>query len=158
MALMLLLAAAILWWLFFFFLMIRRPPRSTRTDTLFPYTTLFRSERMWAPTSDPFSMTQTLKSCSRSAQSCLKRIAAASPAGPAPTIRTSYSIDSRSIVLAPGSVRGDLYNTGPSFDRQISHGRHERTFPTGDRTNPMSDGSRKGLTLSPVAEIGRAHV
>src|SRR3546814_11610155 len=28
---------------FFFFLMIRRPPSSTRTDTLFPYTTLFRS-------------------------------------------------------------------------------------------------------------------
>src|SRR3546814_1289920 len=27
----------------FFFLMIRRPPRSIRTDTLFPYTTLFRS-------------------------------------------------------------------------------------------------------------------
>src|SRR3546814_13607706 len=35
------------YWVFivflFFFLMIRRPPRSTRTDTLFPYTTLFRS-------------------------------------------------------------------------------------------------------------------
>src|SRR3546814_20683403 len=29
--------------LFVFFLMIRPPPRSTRTDTLFPYTTLFRS-------------------------------------------------------------------------------------------------------------------
>src|SRR3546814_10805284 len=29
--------------LYLFFLMIRRPPRSTRTDTLFPYTTLFRS-------------------------------------------------------------------------------------------------------------------
>src|SRR3546814_11709536 len=29
----------------FFFLMIRRPPKSTRTDTLFPYTTLFRSLR-----------------------------------------------------------------------------------------------------------------
>src|SRR3546814_15403252 len=28
---------------FFRFLIIRRPPRSTRTDTLFPYTTLFRS-------------------------------------------------------------------------------------------------------------------
>src|SRR3546814_11232980 len=28
---------------FVIFLMIRRPPRSTRTDTLFPYTTLFRS-------------------------------------------------------------------------------------------------------------------
>src|SRR3546814_6910979 len=31
----------------FFFLMIRRPPRSTRTDTLFPYTTLFRSFLAW---------------------------------------------------------------------------------------------------------------
>src|SRR3546814_17205973 len=29
---------------FIFFLMIRRPPRSTRTDTLFPYTTLFRAD------------------------------------------------------------------------------------------------------------------
>src|SRR3546814_12265058 len=30
--------------IFCFFLMIRRPPGSTRTDTLFPYTTLFRSK------------------------------------------------------------------------------------------------------------------
>src|SRR3546814_2952181 len=29
--------------------MIRRPPRSTRTDTLFPYTTLFRSRRVEVP-------------------------------------------------------------------------------------------------------------
>src|SRR3546814_12537792 len=37
-----------------FFLMIRRPPRSTRTDTLFPYTTLFRSQRSrrWAGRQD----------------------------------------------------------------------------------------------------------
>src|SRR3546814_7301733 len=32
-----------LYYVLFFFLIIRRPPRSTRTDTLFPYTTLFRS-------------------------------------------------------------------------------------------------------------------
>src|SRR3546814_15600972 len=42
------------WSFLFVFLIIRRPPRSTRTDTLFPYTTLFRSdgvaivERFWA--------------------------------------------------------------------------------------------------------------
>src|SRR3546814_3253750 len=36
--------------LFFFFLMIRRPPRSTRTDTLFPYTTLFRSRSEFGST------------------------------------------------------------------------------------------------------------
>src|SRR3546814_14525743 len=34
---------------YFFFLMIRRPPRSTRTDTLFPYTTLFRSPCLQVP-------------------------------------------------------------------------------------------------------------
>src|SRR3546814_13502045 len=33
-----------------FFLWIRRPPRSTRTDTLFPYTTLFRSCQVPSPT------------------------------------------------------------------------------------------------------------
>src|SRR3546814_19197546 len=33
----------VLYVMFIFFLLIRRPPRSTRTDTLVPYTTLFRS-------------------------------------------------------------------------------------------------------------------
>src|SRR3546814_9244742 len=37
---------------YFFFLMIRRPPRSTRTDTLFPYTTPFRSPTL--ATTNPF--------------------------------------------------------------------------------------------------------
>src|SRR3546814_9858862 len=40
---------------FCFFLMIRRPPRSTRTDTLFPYTTLFRSTRSSATRRPPRS-------------------------------------------------------------------------------------------------------
>src|SRR3546814_16185615 len=34
---------------FFFFLMLRRPPRSTRTSTLFPYTSLFRSPARSGP-------------------------------------------------------------------------------------------------------------
>src|SRR3546814_13694102 len=38
--------------LLLFFLMIRRPPRSTRTDTLFPYTTLFRSAAAAAAPAD----------------------------------------------------------------------------------------------------------
>src|SRR3546814_19207187 len=33
--------------------MIRRPPRSTRTDTLFPYTTLFRSDRSYSKCEAP---------------------------------------------------------------------------------------------------------
>src|SRR3546814_9677436 len=48
-----------------FFLMIRRPPRSTRTDTLFPYTTLFRSGqgcRIAIPW-DPFFAPSPAKFC-----------------------------------------------------------------------------------------------
>src|SRR3546814_11490858 len=39
--------------LFVFFLSIRRPPRATRTDTLFPYTTLFRSRLAVRPAGLP---------------------------------------------------------------------------------------------------------
>ena len=57
-------------------------------------------DRMWAPISEPFSITQTETSWLRSAASCLRRIAADSPAGPPPTITTSYSIDSRAIPVS----------------------------------------------------------
>src|SRR3546814_8144649 len=42
--------------------MIRRPPRSTRTDTLFPYTTLFRSdgERLWRRQDGPAAVSRCL--------------------------------------------------------------------------------------------------
>src|SRR3546814_18792581 len=43
-----------------FFLMIRRPPRSTRTDTLFPYATLFRScQSSWSPQRLPLRRDET---------------------------------------------------------------------------------------------------
>src|SRR3546814_7795634 len=46
-----------------FFLMIRRPPRSTRTDTLFPYTTLFRSadRRVFWKLDDPVMVVAELE-------------------------------------------------------------------------------------------------
>src|SRR3546814_14966045 len=51
------LRSAIAWqscpFLVFFFLMIRRPPRSTRTATLFPYTTLFRRTHSARPADQP---------------------------------------------------------------------------------------------------------
>src|SRR3546814_17695495 len=43
------LVLLVLFFCLFFFLMIRRPPISTRTDTLFPYTTLFRSDGIGSP-------------------------------------------------------------------------------------------------------------
>src|SRR3546814_19484322 len=52
--------------LYFFFLMIRRPPRSTRTDTLFPYTTLFRSDRRTARALAPFNTSRSVEVSKRS--------------------------------------------------------------------------------------------
>lgn len=49
---------------------------------------------MWAPTSAPFSITQTLSSRLSFLAICFRRIAADRPAGPAPTISTSYSMTS----------------------------------------------------------------
>src|SRR3546814_7816545 len=46
--------------------MIRRPPRSTRTDTLFPYTTLFRSSASWCPPADRTSRKSTSTDIRRS--------------------------------------------------------------------------------------------
>src|SRR3546814_4914931 len=50
--------------MFFFFLRIRRPPRSTRTDTLFPYTTLFRSKDVEDGTGEREGCQQT-EACGR---------------------------------------------------------------------------------------------
>src|SRR3546814_8166752 len=59
--------------------MIRRPPRSTRTDTLFPYTTLFRSEDAQAihdliaacPPLDTNSLYCNLLQCTHFAETCV---------------------------------------------------------------------------------------
>src|SRR3546814_18972718 len=38
------------------FVSVRRPPRSTRTETLFPYTALFRSNLVRSPVAQPFDL------------------------------------------------------------------------------------------------------
>src|SRR3546814_11596458 len=54
----------------FFFLMIRRPPRSTRTDTLFPYTTLFRSRFPDQPTGTQQRITNDKAEPRQQAEGC----------------------------------------------------------------------------------------
>src|SRR3546814_17737554 len=71
----------------FFFLMIRRPPRSTRTDTLFPYTTLFRSSPM------------RLGRCKRCSQGYFMR-----PSGRAPDEMRAIDIETGFTKHAEGSV------------------------------------------------------
>src|SRR3546814_16911783 len=63
-----------------FFLMIRQPPRSTRTDTLFPYTTLFRSKGAGYNVNLPLPETITPEQYREALQSALKRIERHGPA------------------------------------------------------------------------------
>src|SRR3546814_9436372 len=56
--------------------MIRRPPRSTRTDTLFPYTTLFRSVRYDARSKTDLPPLITFIDGNRSNRNIERRIAA----------------------------------------------------------------------------------
>ena len=58
-------------------------------------------DKICAPTSEPFSKTTTEMSLPVSMASCFKRMAAESPAGPAPTITQSNSIASRGGIAAP---------------------------------------------------------
>src|SRR3546814_7180637 len=55
--------------------MLRRPPRSTRTDTLFPYTTLFRSS--FNPRPDAGRLSQALQSQARLSDGCGELLEAA---------------------------------------------------------------------------------
>src|SRR3546814_11179796 len=78
---------------FFFFLMLRRPPRSTRTDTLFSYTTLFRSctyntlacvTRRWARTASSYGMTVAWATWASVSTGCCNRpVSVCLPANPA---------------------------------------------------------------------------
>src|SRR3546814_17052045 len=79
-----------------FFLMIRRPPRSTRTDTLFPYTTLFRSEGRLTKTEKPLFP-------------YLKSPVIHSPAFVAPFIGCDFAI--YLFLLTFGSLRPDRKST-----------------------------------------------
>src|SRR3546814_14461861 len=94
---------------FFFFLMIRRPPRSTRTDTLFPYTTLFRS------TSSSRISVMRAAACSRrgstasrtSAASCrASRRGCATPSAPRPSTTSTSTRRRRSAISAPAARPG----------------------------------------------------
>src|SRR3546814_9828924 len=78
--------------LLFFFLMIRRPPRSTRTDTLFPYTTLFRSVRRECP-----RLISTARSASRSRDRSRRR-GAFRPSPPSPRRSEEHTSELQSLM------------------------------------------------------------
>src|SRR3546814_16298104 len=89
----------------FFFLMIRRPPRSTRTDTLVPYTTLFRSSASGNWSQGSAAITADLR---------FTRVNP--PDGPYPLSLGLAPADSDGVQLLPAAI--DLDIDGDSVDRK----------------------------------------
>src|SRR3546814_18635795 len=138
--------------------MIRRPPRSTRTDTLFPYTTLFRSPRgQPAPAprlteSDPVKLQYPIAALA--AVLCLTGPAAAraqDSAAPAPTVTAATPAPKLLVVIAVDQFSADLFAEYRShFSGGLARLASGIVFPSGYQahgataTCPSSEGRRVG--------------
>src|SRR3546814_889308 len=94
--------------MFFFFLMIRRPPRSTRTDTLFPYTTLFRSQarrcRSSTATSTPTPVSlrwRPKRGCALRSGGTIRRTGSACGCCAATELKSFRAVTARATFLLP---------------------------------------------------------
>src|SRR3546814_14851197 len=104
---------------FFFFLIIRRPPRSTRTDTPFPYTTLFRSAAVSdEPVND--STSPAASASSRPADAPHTRLSAPSGSTLAASTSATISWASQAVAVAglttigtPDSSAGAAFSHSP---------------------------------------------
>src|SRR3546814_15367592 len=109
--------------------MIRRPPRSTRTDTLFPYTTLFRSRR-------------ALHRGLRHGPAFLRKVA-----------QNVHHISFQISLISPGAEQG--LRIGAADRNRFSAVLHREAF--GDRERETENRMNEGTALN-YAKIGRAHV
>src|SRR3546814_16457554 len=110
--------------------MIRRPPRSTRTDTLFPYTTLFRSPSQSAPATNLFpadGAASAPEGADASRTGKVPAIGALTPNG-SPTAALSISSEARRV--GPECVSTCRSRWSPSHLQKHTnrtHHRHSRT-------------------------------
>src|SRR3546814_1849189 len=95
--------------------MIRRPPRSTRTDTLFPYTTLFRSRRSYLQYSS-----SSLLDCGE------PNVADRGPAGELSREIAHSSPRRQAEVAAPGRTRSGVGDVEKRLGEELAQRRHRR--------------------------------
>src|SRR3546814_12730703 len=113
--------------------MIRRPPRSTRTDTLFPYTTLFRSRKSLL---SHLRFLRNLPGCEETKVIDMQTETAT---------RESFRIDGHY------QITHEDYVTGRSYDDAVSYSYYP--IDLHDENGVVPDHLEDG-----VVEIGRAHV
>src|SRR3546814_3132940 len=125
---------------FVFCLMIRRPPRSTLTDTLFPYTTLFRSPLRG-------SLGQTVVPCSRIRLRCSACFTARSRTRPRiHAQRLGFSVSSHHITVLSlrGLSRHSNLNVLGAFPLRFLRPLRTKSFtlrPSGDRKSTRLNSS-----------------
>src|SRR3546814_10061969 len=158
-----------------FFLMIRRPPRSTRTDTLFPYTTLFRSVLLGGggfvlhpPEVAEVGRAQVAAQVAHVVVAALDvvRLRVAGERGlvqPGPRDQVGDDAPAGRLAQQPAQIVLPLLPgaLGPSVAAS-AHG--PPSAPLSAAARPFSAGCVSAVVLTPVAtsfaagEIGRAHV
>src|SRR3546814_2850703 len=136
--------------------MIRRPPRSTRTDTLFPYTTLFRSE-------DTMSASETARAIAFAyrevevAEKLLAEISETISRCTAPDIRDSFGrqVGGLELGVPSGNNGRRLFNVPWELARPVieAHVAQQKAIIAA-----LSVKARIELNSATPAEIGRAHV
>src|SRR3546814_17614184 len=115
----------------FFFLVTRRPPRSTRTDTLFPYTTLFRSVQDVQRDARVFHPErQRLFVLENKQHSVIgrHRVAEHQPARAACVVSRNLNLKAVSGKLYPGRI-----GIGAGAPAERPHGKYERSLQPTDR-------------------------
>src|SRR3546814_4044491 len=112
-----------------FFFMIRRPPRSTRTDTLFPYATLCRSAK-------PFPKGKR--------------------AGRFVTLASGFAEDAEALpIRTDARVAGATLKAGETAEYQLAPGRHAYLVPASGRVdvNGVALEARDGAAIRDVDDI-----
>src|SRR6056297_2593807 len=131
-------------WLFF--LMMRRPPRSTRTDTLFPYTTLFRSR--WT------TLAESSSDQPRQPVNGLQGMADGEMMAPIPAVETTAESAQASAGPSPLSMQDTVPTPSSSSDRQTAQtDRAPASAVTGSEVNhPENSGAAPHLDRRALAQ------
>src|SRR3546814_17040812 len=125
-----------------FFLMIRRPPRSTRTDTLFPYTTLFRSTTV-TDVQDTTGLTLSATDTVAEGGSIVYTATLTNAAGSPVTVTLS---NGAVINIAAGATTGTVTVAAPTDDVYKDSGTADVSIDNaiGDKFDNRSEATSKG--------------